>query len=386
MSIVFQVIDLNCQAADRSFFVPAVTLTTKSTTRFATVFGFSEFVNPSSPPKKYRRVAISGFSRRVGFTVEQTPRQCAGAKYVWSGTGVVDLKGNVVQKYSKLFLAQCPKQFWPSEPLQTLPGAVPTGDLLPGFVAFCWPDWASSCGICDPNEPNWPSLGDQALSTPHGLETIDLKGFLHNASDVTTTQTTFAVNGTFFGITEIAIDTPYSAQVSGTTVNNYPVAVGANTYTGRGTVTNPSPLEFPIIGLKDGGFDPNANFFQTGAFINFTDTANYSATLSDEYTDAMAAANADVVIGTGSVAQNLPRTTGFTTITTNVVFTLQCTNLIPGTDYTVTVDLWDQPANTHTPKTYNFNADSATHTIIDSVPTPAAGHTIAVSKPVIAFA
>lgn len=380
--ITFEVVDLNCEQADRSFFVPAVTLTGKSTSSFATLFGYSEFGIPSSPPKKYRTITWQGFSQRVAFTAEQTPRQCAGAGFLYSGVGQVDLKGKQISNYSKKFFAQCAKQTWPLEPIQandlaTRTNAPPASQVLPQLVGFCWPELPSSCPVCDPNPANWSFLGEQATNNP----IVDLSGFMHALTDPVVTKTSTVFNSVFQAFTSIEPDAPYSAELFGTDINNYSLTAGALTLTARATVTTPPVLNFPPIGIKD--FSGN---FVIDLYVIYTDTANYSAVLTDEYTDAMAAANATVVVGTGLVAQNLPRTTGFTTVTTNVVFTLQCTNLISGTDYTVTVDFWDQPANTHTTKTYPFTADSATHTIIDSVPTPAAGHTIQVRTPKIAFA
>jgi hypothetical protein len=89
-----------------------------------------------------------------------------------------------------------------------------------------------------------------------------------------------------------------------------------------------------------------------------------------------------------------PRTTGFTSTSTSVAYTLALSNLVSGKDYTVTVDLWEQSDsefeqpgfNEHTTRTYNFTASGATHSIADTVPVPPDYHSITVNKPKVAYA
>lgn len=378
MAIVFEVIDPLCQQADNSFFVPAVNMTTKSTSTFATVRGYSEFDTPSVPPKKYRTITFSGKSQRIAFTAEQSARQCAGAEYVYSGVGQIDVHGNQLSNYSKKFFAQCSKQFWPPEPLQTNDFAITTqpGQPFPKFVGFCFPSVLASCPTCDPNEVNWSFLGEQAVNDP----SIDLQAFMHGINDPVITKTSWSVNDTFQALTSI-VTMQYSATLFGTDLNNYSITSGANILTARAVVTNPPSVDYPPIAIKDSG-----GTFIFAQYIVFTDTNNYSAVLSDEYTDAMAMANATTVEGTGRVAQNLPRTTGFTSQFTTVVFTLLCKNLIPNRNYVAAVDFWDSATNITTTKQYPFTASAATNTIIDTIPTPPAGHSTQVKNPRIAFA
>lgn len=390
MAVLFEVVDVDCEQADRSFFIPNVTMSAQSTTTFATVYGWSEFGTPSTPPKKYRTITVTGFSKRIAFTAEQSPNQCAGAEYVWDGVGQVDLKGRVVSKFTKKFFAQCNKQFWPPEPLQTLPGAINTASLGSTFVGFCWSQVTQSCPTCDPNEANWAFLGNQAQSQPESIQT-DLGGFLHDPNSVVITSTSLALNDIFPAITSIVIPgESFTGTLFGTDSDNYTVTVGSRTYTGRAVVSDPPILQFPAVALNGG------TGFIIGQYINFTDSNNHSAVLTDEYTDALALANADVVTGTGKVASNLPRTTGFTSVYTTVVFTLTCHNLISGRNYVVSVDFSDTTADVNpetgehglvvTTKQYPFTAASGSNIIIDAVPTPAAGHYIQVSNPRIAFA
>lgn len=371
MSIQFTVIDKVCEALDLSFFQMQVKLTTVSTTKFITWFGYSEFI-PSTPPKKYHNITFDGSSQRIGFTAEETPRQCAGAKYVYSGVGNIDAAGKQVTTYKKDFYAQCAKKFWPPEPLQTVPGAITTGGAFPQFIGYCWPTDPASCPVCNADATTWPFLGNYSLNAP----TADLAAFIHIPSDPVVTHTTWNIDSVFTALTSINRNAPYKATATG---NKYDVMVGIDVYHAQSVVTDPALLTFPVVSI--GGV--------VGEFIVFTDTNKYSAVLSDEYTDAEALANAKVVVGTGATAANLPRTTGFTTVTTTVDFTLSCIDLIIGNHYLATVDFWDQVPSTgasvHTTQSYDFIATSTTHTIVDSVPTPAAGHITTVRKPTISL-
>lgn len=369
-NITFQVIDVNCEQADQSFFVPHVSLLPKSTTVIQSWLGYDEFI-PSTPPKRYKKITFTGFSERVAFTAEQTPNQCGGAKYVYGGTGEIDIHGNVISKWTKNFYAQCSKQFWPQEPLQTVPGAITTQPSVPfpKFVGYCWPTDPSSCPTCDPSDANWPFIGNFYTNVPQ----IDLGAFIFNVNDPVVTSTSWSVNDVFHGLTSISRNVPYTATVTGVTWN---MSVGITNYTVEDVITNPTPLTFPVKSVS-GIF---------GEYINFTDTNNYSAVLSDEYTDLDAAAAAQTINGTSATAQNTPRGNTFFSRTTSVIFTLLCTDLVSGKDYIVTVDLWDRPSNTHTTKSYGFTASDVTHSITDTVPTPSANHTITIQKPTIAFA
>ena len=374
MSITFEVIDLSCEQADQSFFPPLITMQTKSTTSFAIMRGYREFI-PSVPPKTYRKVTLSGVSERVGFTTEQTPRMCAGARYEYTGFGEINLAGVQTASYSKKFFAQCPKQYWPVVPgIQLNPFAsLPSGGSGGGdetFVGYCWPPDLSSCQVCDPDLVNWPLLGDV---TTNNLQ-LDLQGFRTHPNDVAVTSTSFSVSSSYSAIT--AIDAP-THQAFGTG-NVYTVTAGALTLNAEETLTIP-PLAFPVVFVEH----------VSGAYINWTDASNYSALLEEEYTDADALANAEVHLGTGATASTVPRTTGYVSVFTSVVLTLSMSNLIDGKDYLVEVDMWDKGTSpvtsVHTPKQYGFTASGTTHQITDVVATPAPFHTITVQKPTITF-
>lgn len=376
MSITFQVIDLSCQQTDASFFVPQVNLTAVSTTKYATLYGWSELgSHPSTPPKKYKKVTVSGTSERIAYTAEPTPRQCAGAKYVWSGVGEISATNHLISTYNRKFYGQCSKQYWPVEPIQLNSISTPTSLFPAFFVGYCWPADANSCPVCDPVEANWPLLSTRTPTDTNSL-IVDLGAFLHSLPVETTTSTT--VNSVIQNI--LSFTDPGTFTPTGITYN---VTVGANTYSAQEAIpASPTPLPHQVInGLE-------------GAYVVYTDTSNFSAVLSDEYTDAEALLNAKTVTGTGSTASTLPRTTGFTSIYASVTFKLHFSNLIAGTDYTATVDLWERSAevnpetgepavSTHTTRTYGFTASATTHDINDTVPTPVAGNTITVRQPTV---
>jgi hypothetical protein len=369
MNFTVQVIDTECEQADQSFFVPRIAMQTKSTTQFAQLYGYSEFV-ASKPPKKYRKATVSGTAVRVAFTGEETPQQCGGAQYTWSGFGEVDFKGVQTASYSKKFYAQCSKQYWPFVPLQLNPFASLPSDkgFAVQFVGYCWPADPLSCATCDPNVAAWPFLGDQTTN----VLGIDLAAFRHATNTPVLTGTTFTAINTFAGFFGLSAP-PHTAIPSG---HHYTLTIGGTNYDAESAFVDP-PVSFPIMFIAGFG----------APYVVFTDTNNYTAVLSEEYTDADALANATVVTGTGATAATTPRTTGFTSVFTSVVFTLFTSNLIVGKDYLVTVDMWEQGpnVNTHTPKQYGFTATDTTHTITDIIATPADFHTITVRTPTIAF-
>lgn len=117
---------------------------------------------------------------------------------------------------------------------------------------------------------------------------------------------------------------------------------------------------------------------------------NFTQTLSDEYTEAEALANAITAASEGLAALNQPRTTGFVSRYTTCEYDLVCTNLLLNKAYVVTVTLISSDG-TVVPRTYNFTtgtdeATSKTHTITDTIPTPALGQFTLVSNPLIDFA
>jgi hypothetical protein len=138
----------------------------------------------------------------------------------------------------------------------------------------------------------------------------------------------------------------------------------------------------PVIGLSGSIIFP-ADYWIGGSIIYDN---NYSCTLSDEYTDAEAMANAATYNGNSKTAENFLRTTGFITRVTTVNFVLACTGLVVGASYIASVTFGDLTDGTSVVQDYPFTATSDSKTITDSVPTPPSGHSTAVRTPTIVFA
>lgn len=329
--IVFDVIDTTCQSADNSFFPPRVSMVTHSVTKIATVLGYPEYI-ASSPPKKYKRLTWSGTSEQQAFAVGSGDR-LAHALYVYSGFGEIDTYGNQTSNYRKDYYTPCPtSNFQPSVI------SIPNFGLL-SLRGYCWPADPNTCPVC--SEP---------------------PAFKQNEA----TNNIFDVPTQILGNESI-----FSVRTSTSLTNNQPtgevIAIQVN---GPGGAQNVPET------------DLNGLF---GCWLLIQASNNYSAVLSDEYTDAEALDRAQVINSNGSTAENLPRTTGFVSRFTSVNFDLNFANLVPGGNYSATVNFWDM-VGTQTTKAYGFTAKATTHVIHDSVPTPSVGHRVVVRNPTVTFA
>jgi hypothetical protein len=398
-------------------------MTTKSTTQIATVLGFSEYPDfASSPPKKYMTLTWQGTSEqqlfqpspppyllvdftttfqwlqdgagwrgpgsseiafdsvfgvwRISFqgssgytrpaapggpagtyskdfggpdfpptvivTGPTTPptTQIAGAKFDYSGSSAIDGSGNYTTLYEKNLSAMCTA----TKSLITC--------FLGGLQPYVFTGWLGPSGHqkCTPPGIPYDSVGNEAIGKGNSA-LLDSSAFWGSK----------AVGGGSL------------AKVSNFVVNSA---------TGGTCVDSGTDTMLALFEPVPPGTPPGSAFSANVVFAH-----DYSSVLSDEYTDAMALTNAQVITGNGTTAQNFPRTTGFVSTFTNVVFTLACTNLISGENYTVSLDFSDLAAGVTIPKTYSFTADNTlTKTIIDTVPTPLSGHSTTVRNPKIAFA
>lgn len=328
--ITFDVIDLACQAADQSFFPPRVAVTTKSTTQIATVLGYSEYI-ASTPPKKYHNLTWAGTSEQIASTFSSNDR-VGHAKYEYGGTGSIDSKGVQISSYSKNLFTPCPASNF-----------VPLIDSIPNFgvtslTGYCWSGDPQSCPVC--NDP--PQFkADVSANLTNDFPADLLGGFGFNVFTPTTATNTFSTTQLLALKNE-----------------------------GIGGVTN-VPLS-TVNGI-------------TAPWIEVTVNHNYTATLDTEYTDAEALANAEVIISNGKTAENFPRTTGFVSRFTSVVYTLLLSNLILGSKYVVSVLFVDQSFVKST-RTYNVTATATTATVIDVIPQPLPGNTTTLFSATVAFA
>jgi hypothetical protein len=356
-TIVFSVIDTACEAADQSFFPPHVVMTTKSTTQIATVLGFSEYAGfESTPPKKFRTLTWEGSAEQ---TVFGGTTQVAGAKLEWSGSSEIDLHGNYVSTYTKTLSQMCAAV---DDKCAGLSGTAVANVAVAGYKLR---GWFGSAGHekCTGTGLPYTTIGDVGIKTGQ-LAPID-----NAAQQQLSSGMVFGTDGVF-----VAYGDNFTAVSA---VSSEDVTTGQQ----DGLVVAADPLACGTLVLFGDYNHPPLGFGVSLVWNN-----DYSATLTDEYTDADALAQAKVIIGNGATAQNLPRTTGFTSTFTGVVYTLTATNLIQDQAYMVTVDLADLTAGTHTTKQYPFTADSTLkHIFVDAIATPTAGHTVQVRNPQIQF-
>lgn len=428
----FSVIDTTCESIDQTFFPPSIALATKSTTQIATVIGFPEYGGfVSTPPKRYHTLTWTGSSEQqlwqvrtsyqylttdltgttqwlvdgacwatggnaicfdgafgvwrisfVGsagytrpaspggpagvytkdfgpgtfpatvtvsgpFTTPGTPLQVAGARFDYSGSSSIDSKGNYTSLYSKILSEMCTK----ADNLCSGIGGSSAGGYTANYKV---PGWIGPNGftLCTPPGTPYTSIGDEAVK----------KGDAATADAGFGSGINFDANGNFLSFN------PTFQATSATTGQD----IQTNQQNGLGALFTPLACGTAVTLAQ--GFTSFLKWIQ-----------NYTSTLSTEYTDAEALANAQVIQGTGAVAQNQPRTTGFVSVFTNVVYTITLGNLISGVSYTVSVDLADITAGTVTTKIYNVSGSAASTTITDIIPTPAVGHLVQVRNARIAF-
>lgn len=353
-----QVIDLTCEALNKTFFPPRVALVGHSSHTIATIIGYPEYI-ASTPPKKYKKLTwegtseqtvenmppslaayISGEAIPISLLPAGDPMQIASAKYEWSGAGEIDNSGLRISNYQKLFSAMCHADraawgtTWPSivfGPGQVgLPG-VPIPQVLKGY---CSPLDPKSCAECV-----LTLQGDVADNSIFDISDFLRTGIISGGGG-TMTSTLFEERYTAARIL------PLDPAISEAAV---PSNLGV-----------PRPVLVKAV-------------------------HNYSATLSEEYTDAIALTNALTFQSNGLVAENRPRTTGLVSSFTAIQFDLQCSNLLPGEVYVATAELWTS-TGARTLRSYAFTALGTTHVVSDNLPTPTAQTTILVKNPTLRFA
>jgi len=329
--VVFRLVDLSCQAAVQSTFPPRATLSTQSTTRIATILGYPEYI-PSTPPKKYKTITWAGTSDQVSQPLLGGPVS-SNAHVEYSGVGQIDVHGNVVSKYQKNLSVPCAA----SDLNPTLLQFAFFG--MQRLIGYCWPPDPHSCPTCQAVPEFKADISTNMIfDEPVGLMGVG-QGF-SQITDTTLVNTT-NIPGFPFGLTEGSPDG----------VTNFPKFFFGNEFVPAVTVSA---------------------------------IHNYSATLSDEYTDAEALANALVIVSNGTTAENRPRTTGFVSRFTNVVYTVRMTNLVIGQNYLVTVTFRSNPFFLFT-KQVGVMATATTMQLTDVVPTPSVGVTTTVTGVTIAF-
>lgn len=374
--LVFQVIDLACESADQSFFPPKVTLTTKSTTQIATLLGFSEYPGfESIPPKKYKTLTWNGTSEHqlwwvgpqgIGGIGPVAPEQIAGARIDYSGSSTIDSNGNYLTLYTKNISEMC------SAVDSLISTLVPTSSgALTGYKFLGWSGPTVPAGHQKCTPPNIPYVFVSNEAIGKGNAAIQDSSGLWGSHQVSPSALVFRTDFIVNSATNATCTDTGGSQTGFPQFNTSPWEVIA--------LFEPVP-EGTVVDIAAHN-QGSVWFFATPYWTN-----NYSADLSNEYTDAEALANAQIITGTSSVAENFPRTTGFISRFTSVIFTLKLSNLIVGSSYVVSVDLADLTSGTTTNKQYGITPTATTHSIVDIIPTPLAGHYLTVRNPKVIFA
>lgn len=340
MSVTISVTDTVCQSIDRTFFPPRVTVTGRSTTRVATIKGYVEFPGfESTPPKKYKSITWGGFSQQTA-KAYLTELQCCGARYEWDGTGSINDQGQQISNYRRNYLAQCPSKNpnWPE--CRLIGGIVTNFDCK--LDGYCWPPDPGSFPSCD---TPFPLVGNAASNNY------------------------FTDQSGFPDIPDLPVDSKLHPVSSTYAASSFPSYFYFGFFL-PGQVSN-----FPLVNLS-GALEP---WFQLDR------TNDYFATLSDEYTDAIALANAVVTQGSGLVAQSRPRTRGFVSTWTTVDYTLHFSNILDGEHYVAIVYIGaDDGSVTTIP--YSFVGTGPTHQITAAAPVPPAGHSLVIRGATVIYA
>ncbi len=331
--LTFEVIDITCEAASQQFIPPRVAMTTASTTRISTVRGYDEFVQ-SSPPKRYKRVDYAGAGMIIYRTVEDVFHTgfFIFSKYAeFSGYGEIDIDGNFLSKHRK--------------------------DVQYRFGGLGAP---------------WTPAGNQALNTS-GDRTGFFFEFIYNHVPSSVHRYSLTPDEGDFEVPNpnYPVGSPLIGKLPVTDSEHVAEKV-------EFTLTDPGPAIWAAI--------PNVEINGIlNKWVNTYETYDYTVDVSNEYTEADAISVATYYSGSLRVASNLPRTLGYTSRLTSVVYSLNFTNLVVGSSYVASVTLVNTSgASVQVP--YAFTASATTHTIVGLIPTPSAGHSIEVRLPTVAYA
>ncbi len=335
----FVVVDLDCGPVIPAG-NPRATMATVGTTTISTRRGFPEWI--PSTGALYKTLTYSGFMKQTAISypflfVPHSNEFCAGAKFVFSGASQIDIFGNHISTHTKDMFVSCPNDF----PLITSVINFNITQLL----GYCWATDPLSCGTCPTDENVWGLKGN------------------------------FAAFGN--------ADRPFNIMQLQMLYSVTPTVLRYNPGFMQEVLSIEERATFPR-GLLNG---------QTTAWIVATSNGDWAATLSDPYTDADAAASAEVFTSNSNVAENLPNFQTFagtdtvvniSSKTTSVAYAVNCIDLLVGYSYEVTVPFRDSDGSTGT-LVHTFTAAATTQAVTGTVPTPAAGHTITLNKPTIRF-
>lgn len=366
----FSVSDLECGPYVPTLGQPWVSgFSAESQTTIATILGYAGYGAEPGPPKRYKKLTVTGQSEQWVRAVipEYTPGHwlepwegiglmepgwdalngpiVAHARYVYSGAGEIDQTGAQISDYRKDYYAPCSGG---NEPVVygRIASAPGTYRFVPNVAgASGWPIvirgycYAADPASCHPCADPIVLIGDTAQNT-----IFDFPDFLE---------------GTVFDPVSHFLPT----ELRNKSANGIAITVRSEEE-GAANVVLPKTTYGGVL---------------RPWLLMFVEN-DYTFTLSDEYTDAEALANALVYSSNAKFAENLPRTTGLVSRWTTSTFSVECSNLEIGMRYSLEVTFKDSDG-TLTPQEYEFTASASTETISDAIPTPAEGHTVRVTNP-----
>lgn len=355
-AVEFEVVDTNCEAALESILPPRVSMQGISRSVIRTIRGWPAWTGFNGT--LYKTATFAGEEIQTAFPSLGggiDGEQCAGAKYELSGASEIDEFGRVVSTHTMELFLECTRT------APALREAVLTGTggfflqlvpSVPTLLGYCWDTDPTSCASCNTDDDTWVDSGNRAIfgapDFPRGIINLNTSVL----TDLVKSVSGHNESGSFNALT---LDPALPLET-------FP----RNTANGRFNVAMPF-----VVLLADGA---------------------WSCTLSNEYTAADANASAIRYTTTGFVAENRPNfqsqvvntVTALSSKVTTVTYLLNCTQLVEGRTYRVTVTLTSSTGVTTTVST-EFEATGVTQQISGVIPTPAANTTIRVSNARIQF-
>lgn len=365
-TLTFSVVDITCEAAQRTIVRPRISLLTTSLTVVRSRHGWPAYGGDDSVLYKTITPTGSHIQRDAtsplvkvwtpgGLDIHYGDQYLGGAfagglKNTYSGYSQIDIYGNLIVRHRKDVSVVCDHQPFPNINVAVVvPGgiSIALSVHVSRGVGYCWTPDPTSCGICSTDDNTWSFLNDYGVSSSHDYPYESI----YDPAFITTTPTVLTYSH--------HADEFYSYFV-GTT--NYP--------TGEIDFVSPPGVQ---------------------AWVRLASDGTWSFTLSDPYTAADSEASKVQYVGTGSIAENTPIYASWisnyihhvSSRQTSVSFILHCTNLLEGSSYRATYELWNMATNVHTTVVESFTAAAAVHDISGVVPTPGAYQTIKIRNPAI---
>lgn len=342
-SIQFQVIDTTCEAINRSFFTPLASVVGSSTTTVRTRRGYSEYTSGGTGDL-YKTVTYTGYARQRSYAEnpDGTMSYSGGAQYIYSGSSSINSFGSFVSSHRKDLYVSCLEA-----PVLNVWDIFQNISWVNYLLGYCWPDDPTTCDECSEDEGDWAFKQNDATHNP-----------ADNARNIIAANAATTISPTSYSIV---------VPAGGTTA---PMYLGSqpdfpNTY--------PNPTNYPLSTLNG----------ITWYYVNLRSEIDYTATLSNPFTEADEVAGQIQYSGNGLTSENRPAYISWTQDYINNIasrftsanFTINCSNLVDGESYTVNYQFWRNDGFVSN-QAVVFTASGETHTINGSLPTPPAGMTI----------